>query len=59
MQQPVAAYLYDGREIGDVAVRLGHQLPIDVVTLLLDTGADIEADEINCYDGNPLSQARA
>lgn len=32
----------------------GHE---EVVTLLLDAGADIEADEINCYGGKPLHWA--
>lgn len=31
-----------------------HNGHTDVVTLLLDHGADIEADEINCYGGKPL-----
>ena len=29
----------------------------EIVTLLLDAGADIEADEVNCYGGKPLHWA--
>jgi hypothetical protein len=29
----------------------------EIVSVLLDTGADIEADEINCYGGKPLHWA--
>lgn len=34
-----------------------HNGHTDIVTMLLDHGADIEADEINCYGGKPLHWA--
>jgi len=34
-----------------------HNNNVEIVTTLLDAGADIEADEINCYGGKPLHWA--
>jgi ankyrin repeat protein len=34
-----------------------HQNNVEIVTMLLNAGADIEADEINCYGGKPLHWA--
>lgn len=34
-----------------------HNGHLDIVKLLVDAGADIEADEINCYGGKPLHWA--
>ena len=34
-----------------------HNNYTEIVSLLLDAGADIEADEINCYGGKPLHWA--
>ena len=34
-----------------------HNGHAEIVTMLLDAGADIEADEINCYGGKPLHWA--
>src|ERR1041385_810782 len=34
-----------------------HQNFVEIVIMLLDAGADIEADEINCYGGKPLHWA--
>lgn len=34
-----------------------HNGHIDIVRMLIDAGADIEADEINCYGGKPLHWA--
>jgi ankyrin repeat protein len=34
-----------------------HNGHTEIVTMLLDAGADIEADEINCYGGKPLHWA--
>ena len=34
-----------------------HNGHAEIVTLLLDAGADIEADELNCYSGKPLHWA--
>ena len=34
-----------------------HNGYVEIVALLLDAGADIEADEINCYGGKPLHWA--
>jgi len=35
----------------------GHNGHAAIVTMLLDAGADIEADELNCYGGKPLHWA--
>jgi len=44
--------------IGDAPLHWpAHNGYADIVTLLLDAGADIEADEINCYGGTPLHWA--
>ena len=37
--------------------RPAHNGFVEIVELLLDHGADIEADEINCYGGKPLHWA--
>src|SRR6185503_13597620 len=34
-----------------------HNGHAEIVEVLLDAGADIEADEINCYGGKPLHWA--
>ncbi len=34
-----------------------HNNKVEIVEMLLDAGADIEADEINCYGGKPLHWA--
>ena len=34
-----------------------HNGHVEIVRMLLDAGADIEADEINCYGGKPLHWA--
>ena len=44
--------------IGDTPLHWpSHNSHIQIVTMLLDAGADIEADEINCYGGKPLHWA--
>jgi ankyrin repeat protein len=44
--------------IGDTPLHWpAHNGFVDIVTLLLDAGADIEADEISCYGGKPLHWA--
>lgn len=44
--------------IGDTPLHWpAHNGFVDIVRLLLDAGADIEADEINCYGGKPLHWA--
>ncbi len=44
--------------IGDVPLHWSsHNNYPEIVGLLLDAGADIEADEINCYGGKPLHWA--
>ncbi len=44
--------------IGDTPLHWpSHNGYADIVEILLDSGADIEADEINCYGGKPLHWA--
>lgn len=44
--------------IGDVPLHWAcHNGYTEIIELLLDAGADIEADEINCYGGKPLHWA--
>ncbi len=44
--------------IGDTPLHWpAHNGYADIVEMLLDAGADIEADEINCYGGKPLHWA--
>lgn len=44
--------------IGDVPLHWSsHNGYVEIVEMLLDAGADIEADEINCYGGKPLHWA--
>lgn len=44
--------------IGDTPLHWSsHNGHTEIVTMLLDAGADIEADEINCYGGKPLHWA--
>jgi len=44
--------------IGDTSLHWpAHNNYVEIVTLLLDAGADIEANEINCYGGKPLHWA--
>jgi ankyrin repeat protein len=44
--------------IGDTPLHWpSHNNYTEIVSLLLDAGADIEADEINCYGGKPLHWA--
>ncbi len=44
--------------IGDTPLHWpAHNGYVDIVAMLLDAGADIEADEISCYGGKPLHWA--
>jgi ankyrin repeat protein len=44
--------------IGDVPLHWpSHNNYTEIVSMLLDAGADIEADEVNCYGGKPLHWA--
>ena len=44
--------------IGDTPLHwASHNGHVEIVEMLLDAGADIEADEINCYGGKPLQWA--
>ncbi|MGI9239782.1 MAG: ankyrin repeat domain-containing protein [Verrucomicrobiales bacterium] len=44
--------------IGDTPMHWAcHNGHVGIVEILLDAGADIEADEINCYGGKPLQWA--
>jgi ankyrin repeat protein len=44
--------------IGDAPLHwASHNGHAEIVAMLLDAGADIEADEINCYGGKPLHWA--
>ena len=44
--------------IGDTPLHWScHNGHVEIVRMLLDAGADIEADEINCYGGRPLHWA--
>ena len=46
--------------IGDTALHWpSHNGNVEIVETLLDAGADIEADEVNCYGGKPLHWASA
>ena len=50
--------VYQRGWIGDTPLHWpSHNDLVDIVTLLLDAGAKIEADEINCYGGKPLHWA--
>jgi len=44
--------------IGDAPLHWpSHNNYAEIVSMLLDAGADVEADEINCYGGKPLHWA--
>jgi ankyrin repeat protein len=44
--------------IGDTPLHWpSHNNHTEIVTMLLDAGAEIESDEINCYGGKPLHWA--
>ena len=50
--------VYQRGWIGDTPLHWpAHNGYVEIVSLLLDAGADFEADEINCYGGKPLHWA--
>jgi ankyrin repeat protein len=50
--------VYQRGWIGDTPLHWpSHNNYAEIVTMLLDAGAEIEADEINCYGGKPLHWA--
>jgi ankyrin repeat protein len=50
--------VYQRGWIGDSPLHWpSHNNYTEIISLLLDAGADIEADEINCYGGKPLHWA--
>ena len=50
--------VYQRGWIGDTPLHWpSHNNHVEIMTMLLDAGADIEADEINCYGGKPLHWA--
>lgn len=50
--------VYQRGWIGDSPLHWpAHNGHVDIVEMLLDAGAEIEADEINCYGGKPLHWA--
>lgn len=50
--------VYQRGWIGDTPLHWpSHNNYTEIISLLLDAGADIEADEINCYGGKPLHWA--
>jgi ankyrin repeat protein len=50
--------VYQRGWIGDSPLHWpAHNNNVEIVEILLDAGADIEADEVNCYGGKPLHWA--
>ncbi|MBI2300991.1 MAG: ankyrin repeat domain-containing protein [Armatimonadetes bacterium] len=50
--------VYQRGWIGDSPLHWpAHNNHVEIVAMLLDAGADIEADEVNCYGGKPLHWA--
>ena len=50
--------VYQRGWIGDTPLHWpSHNNHVEIVRLLLDAGAEIEADEVNCYGGKPLHWA--